>query len=293
MNHIQEKRWIVDAVLFLGFIICFFLDLTGVVMHQWIGVAAGILAGYHLVTHWGWVKAVTTRFFGKTSDQAREFYLIDTLLSAGFLGMLGTGLVISTWLNLDLASYMTWRFAHVLVSIGTLLVLTLKIGLHMRWIVSVGQRLLSPRPAVAPARTPGQPVMSRRAFLSSMGVVGLASLFAFGKSIQSLASSAPTSETQAPVAAAAVTEASATSASSSGARSASLAPTTTAATAAAPVTAGVVATATTAAAVKSTTTTTNTTCVLRCNKRCSYPGQCRRYVDTNKNSKCDLGECLS
>jgi hypothetical protein len=33
-------------------------------------------------------------------------------------------------------------------------------------------------------------------------------------------------------------------------------------------------------------------CVVRCNKGCSYPGHCRRYVDTNKNNRCDMGECL-
>ena len=32
---------------------------------------------------------------------------------------------------------------------------------------------------------------------------------------------------------------------------------------------------------------------VRCpkNNHCSYPGQCRRYTDSNNNGKCDLGEC--
>lgn len=33
-------------------------------------------------------------------------------------------------------------------------------------------------------------------------------------------------------------------------------------------------------------------CQVLCGKRCSYPGHCRRYTDTNNNGRCDLGECL-
>src|SRR5512138_913291 len=154
MNPMQERRWVADAGLFLGFFICFFLDLTGVVLHQWLGVAAGLLAGYHLAAHWSWVKAVSARFFGNTSSQAREYYLIDTLLLAGFAGMASTGLVISTWLNLSLANHPAWRFVHMMASIGTLLILTLKIGLHMRWIVSVGQKLVGLKPKTVPAARP-------------------------------------------------------------------------------------------------------------------------------------------
>lgn len=37
----------------------------------------------------------------------------------------------------------------------------------------------------------------------------------------------------------------------------------------------------------------STTCAVACNRRCSYPGQCRRYTDSNGNGRCDLGECGS
>ena len=33
-------------------------------------------------------------------------------------------------------------------------------------------------------------------------------------------------------------------------------------------------------------------CVVLCPNGCSYPGRCRRYVDSNNNQRCDLGECL-
>ena len=44
MNTKQKTRWWVDAVLFAGFIATFFLDLTGVELHQWLGIFGAALA---------------------------------------------------------------------------------------------------------------------------------------------------------------------------------------------------------------------------------------------------------
>jgi hypothetical protein len=46
------------------------------------------------------------------------------------------------------------------------------------------------------------------------------------------------------------------------------------------------------ATARASTSAAPSSCAVRCNKRCSYPGQCRRYVDANKNKRCDLGECM-
>ena len=41
----------------------------------------------------------------------------------------------------------------------------------------------------------------------------------------------------------------------------------------------------------SSTNTSTNTCQVLCNRRCSFPGHCRRYTDANGNNRCDLGEC--
>lgn len=183
MNRTQQNRWLLDAALFAGFLACFFLDWTGVAWHQWIGVLGGVLAAVHLATHWQWVKAVTERLRGSTSTRARLYYAIDALILVGFVFMLFTGLVISTWLNLSLVGYPAWRSVHVISSVATLLLVTIKIGLHARWILAAGRKPL------ANAGLPvGQasPASERRAFLRLMGVVSAASIFALGSSLPSL-----------------------------------------------------------------------------------------------------------
>ena len=252
-----KTNWLVDAGLFGGFLLAQWLDLTGLSVHQWLGLTVGALAGYHLIAHQSWVKAVTGRFFGRTSRQARTFYAVDAGLAVGFAAILVTGLVISTWLDLTLANYAAWRTIHVAASVVTLALVVAKIGLHWRWIVGVARRSILPAPV--PDGRPGamQPVpvaalVNRRDFVRLMAGVGAMAVSAGANALSSAAGDnvEASSTAQTPV-------------------------------------------STQAQAVALTRSTSNTSCTVRCNKGCSYPGRCRRYADTNNNGRCDLGECVT
>jgi len=272
----QKWNWMTDAVLLIGVLAAFFLDLTGLPLHQWLGVALGLLAGYHFLLHRDWVKSVTLRFWGHTSRQARRYYVIDASLMFGFAVILVTGLVISSWLALPLENYAAWRDAHAAASIITLLVVAGKIGLHWRWIVNTAQRLF-PVPVASPTTAlPRQPAlapaqMDRRRFLALMGTIGVAAVIAISHVLDDekgvladesvLAGLIPEETGQ---------QKTASSTQSLGSsQQATPAPSTT-----------------------SSANPSAAACVVRCNKGCSYPGHCRRYVDTNKNNRCDMGECM-
>lgn len=253
----NKWNWIIDAALLVGFLAAFFLDLTGLVVHQWLGVAVGLLAGYHVALHWNWVKSVTRRFAGQTSRQVRSYYVIDASLVFGFALILITGLVISSWLALPLENYAVWSNVHVAASIVTLLAIVVKIGLHWRWIVKTAQRFLVPA-APAVASFPMQPIpasarMDRRSFLALMGIVSIASVIAIKSALNNTSVL-----TEATISGTTLQE--------------------------------------TSQAKQAANTWSNSTssggCVVRCNKKCSYPGHCRRYVDANGNNRCDLGECM-
>lgn len=292
----QKSNWILDALLFVGFLVSFAMDWTGLSLHQWIGVFGGLLAIYHLVLHWDWVTAVTMRFFGKTSAQARTYYLLDASIMLGFYLILVTGVVISTWLNLALTNYAVWVDFHVTTSIVTLLLVVLKIGLHWRWIVRVARQSIfrpapQPTPMLKPAPVPvaASGTMTRRDFLKLMGVVGVASLAAFTFTLnnnQQAQAAAGTSDTDATTSTTTSQEVVQPTASSPTATSESVA----VAEATPSATTETVTVAQSYAAPSTTTVTTS--CVVRCDKQCSSPGRCRRYQDSNGNNLCDLGECM-
>ncbi len=291
----QKSNWILDALLFTGFLVSFALDWTGLPMHQWVGIFGGLLAVYHLVIHWDWVAAVTLRLFGKTSGQARTYYLLDALVLLGFYVILVSGLLISTWLDLTLTNYAMVKDFHVIASIVTLVLVVLKIGLHWRWIVNVArQHVFRPvvKPVPAAVRTPVPGAMTRADFLKLMCIVGAASLvavtFTLNDNVEAQASAASVDTTTSGTSDTTTTSTNTTTTQE-------VVPTATVQpTATETVTVSVpTATATTQSVTQVQTYTSQTTaCIVRCNKHCSYPGHCRKYQDTNGNNLCDLGECM-
>ena len=161
----------------------FFLNLTGIELHQWFGVAICALTLYHLIKHWNWVEAVSKRFFCSTTHRARWYFIVDASLLLGFVGILVTGLVISTWLSLSFENAPAWNNLHEIISIITLLLILVKIAIHWRWIVKtagqINSRPMVPtigRLAVQPAKVSYN--IDRRDFLKLMGIVSTAAAVA-------------------------------------------------------------------------------------------------------------------
>lgn len=258
----SNNRWILDAVLFISFLLLFFLNLTGVALHQWIGAVGGALALYHLLDHWDWIAAVSKRIFGSTTWKARLYYLVDAALLFGFATIVFSGLVISTWFSLPLTNAAAWSSFHETISIITLLLVLFKIAIHWRWIVKTTGRMV-PQPQ-APARL--KPTIQsavtrsgsdRRDFLKVMGIVGAATALA----LLNVVDSTGTPETK-------TTSTQSTIYGSSS-------------------------TNTTAEQSSSVQSNNTSACVGSCPKgrHCSYPGQYRQYTDVNNNGRCDRGEC--
>jgi hypothetical protein len=187
--------------------------------------------------------------------------LIDAALLAGIAVIIFTGLVISTWLNLSLRNFTGWLSVHITASIVTLCVVVLKLALHWRWIVSTTRSVFAEpvQPAMQTVPVPVQPgsrQMSRKEFLRVMGVVGVSSFLALtsaSASLKMLQDSENTASAQEEVS---------------------------------------IASTSVGAASSSSSTTNSAACTVRCNHRCSYPGHCQKYTDSNDNGLCDLGECV-
>jgi hypothetical protein len=285
----SKLNWFLDFLVLAAFLLSFFLDFTGVALHQWLGVGLFLMVLLHLANHFSWVTCVFDNFFGKTSNRARLYALIDSVLFSGFLMIVFTGLVISTWLKLYFTNYEAWVRVHVFASIGTLLVAVIKIGLHWRWIVTQAGKIFKPASVNQGKRLP-EPhprAISRRQFLVTMGMVSLGSAIAIsnvlprirpvksfsGDTNAELVDPESTSvtdyqavQTTQPATSVTVQEQQPT-ATSIPEQTASATP------------------QPTQAAVA---------CSYRCRKgnHCAYPGRCHDYQDANNNGLCDLGECL-
>jgi len=251
--------------LFSGFIVAFFLSFTGVELHQWIGVFGGLLAAYHLLIHWDWVNTVTKRLPARTGTAIWLKFITDGVILAGFILIIFSGLVISTWLNLPVSDHTGWLGIHIITSITTLLALLVKLVLHWRWISRTTKimTLANPPATIAPLKLEPVPVqkrsMDRRDFLNVMGLVGGASLLALLSATRSLASLQEEGNNVASLSGSG--ESSSTVSNSS------------------------------EYANSSSYDSSGGSCNIQCGRRCSFPGHCRRYTDADNDNYCDLGQC--
>lgn len=287
----QKQNGLIDAVLFVVFILSFFLDLTGLALHQWLGLAAGALALYHLARHWRWVIAVGLRLSERLKARAGWYFLIDFGLLFGFASIVISGILISSWLDLAwIDASVVWAY-HVTTALLTLGLLLVKIALHARWILHTAhaQVLAAPRPSGKGIAAGEEYARGRREFLKLMGAVGVVSLLALAKGASSLGQA---QETQATASTGAV-EGTATTAVPTVMDVPAAAPGSTAnATAQSTAVPTPTAAPTATAQANSAGSSASQACTVRCNRGCSFPGHCGRYVDTNNNGKCDRGECL-
>lgn len=288
----QHQNWWIDLFLLAGLLASFYLELTGVVLHQWLGAGLALLLLVHTLVHWSWVKAVARRFFTNPGQRNCWFALMDLLLLGGFAGIMVTGVIISTWLNLPLKNYAAWSSLHTWLSVATLGLTVLKLGFHSRWILSTTRSLFLRAghalndsvlvPAAAPLRT-NEVNVERRRFLVMMGVIGAGSVLAVSnlfparaaQADNDLASLATLDETDLD---------SLWTASQQGS----------------PVSSSTVSDSITledvpeevVIAESDSLSSADAYCTVECRRGCSFPGHCRRYVDQNGNGLCDEGECL-
>ena len=129
-THSQKTNWIIDGVLFVGFLLSFSTGIIGAEVHQWLGIVLWALAICHLKVHWTWVRSVTQRLASDASVRDILCWLVDAGLATGFVLIIASGLLLSIWYG-DL-----WMGFHVTISITTLGLIALKVGLHWRWIIN-------------------------------------------------------------------------------------------------------------------------------------------------------------
>jgi hypothetical protein len=152
-----------DAIIFVAYLVATAPRLSGIAIHEWLGIAFGATIVTHLLLHWQWLVATTRRFFTRAMRPQRLNYVLNALLFIGMTVVIFTGLAISEValpvIGLQVGRDMSMRALHSLSSDFVVFIVGLHVALHWRWIVGVFNRnLIQPvvrrlRPAAqAPAQ---------------------------------------------------------------------------------------------------------------------------------------------
>lgn len=140
------KNFWLDIVLFLAFIIDWNLRLTGLAIHEWLGIALGVLLVYHLLVHWAWIVAVGRRLAGRLPALERLKALLDILLFVNMVILIASGLLISEvalrQLGIHAEAGFVWRRLHTLTADWILWLMGLHLAFNWRWITNALKRYL-------------------------------------------------------------------------------------------------------------------------------------------------------
>lgn len=125
--------------------------LSGVWLHEWIGIALIVMIVAHLVVHWGWVEARVSLL---TNGSERRFgaLLLNTAVFAAMGATIVSGLVVSKVVvpnRLTPQSYLHWHGLHESAATFTAILLGLHLAFNWDRIRGAVRRAFAPRHAEA------------------------------------------------------------------------------------------------------------------------------------------------
>ncbi len=144
------RLFLLEVFLFVAFVVSIDLPLTGLEIHEWLGIALAVALTIHIVQHAGWLASTTRRFVTTASFHNRVNYILGVALFVGFASITVSGLVIShfalPFFGIDPPGGWFWHWLHVWSAEWMIWVIAVHLGFNWQWIASATKRLFRPKP---------------------------------------------------------------------------------------------------------------------------------------------------
>jgi len=121
---------------------------TGLVLHEWLGLAMVGMVFAHLLLAWSWIASQSRRLFGVQSARSRINYLINLSLFASVTAAIFSGILISqkavpTLTGTKAAPDMDWRwdYLHQDFSIALLILSGFHLAINWDWLLAAVQKI--------------------------------------------------------------------------------------------------------------------------------------------------------
>lgn len=148
----------IDATIFAAFLISTAPRLSGLAIHEWLGLAFGAAIITHLLLHWQWIVGITKKLLGRVQAAARLNYLLNLLLFIDVTLIVFTGIMISkvalATLGLQVAESGLWKGLHHTTSDLGVALVAAHLALHGSWIVKTFKKYITAPIAARMGRKP-------------------------------------------------------------------------------------------------------------------------------------------
>jgi hypothetical protein len=123
---------------------------TGLVLHEWLGLAMVAMVLTHLVFAWSWIASQTRRLFTLQSIRARINYLLNLSLFGTATAVIFSGILISqkaipmlTGAPASPEMDRQWDSLHVQFSGYVLMLAGFHLAINWEWVLAAGQKIFS------------------------------------------------------------------------------------------------------------------------------------------------------
>jgi hypothetical protein len=138
-----------DALLLVAYTLAYSLGFTGLAVHEWLGIALGVVLLVHLTLHWDWVIRTTQKLL-RRNGRERFIWLVNLLLLVCMTLCIASGILISEValpaLGITVPASSFWRQVHDTTATLTLILVPIHAALRWRWIVGMVRRFAAWRP---------------------------------------------------------------------------------------------------------------------------------------------------
>jgi hypothetical protein len=121
---------------------------TGLVLHEWLGLAMVGMAFAHLLFSWSWIASLSRRLFAVQSARARINYLLNLSLFAAVTAVIFSGILISqkaipALIGTKAAPDMDWRWdsLHRQFSQAVVILAGFHLAINWDWVLAAGEKL--------------------------------------------------------------------------------------------------------------------------------------------------------
>jgi hypothetical protein len=130
--------------------------ISGIPIHQWIGIAMVVPLATHTILNWNWVMTAVGRFMGKIRPAMRSNLIIDAglFLSMMTAGVSGVLLVPGLAATVGVPVSLLWHAVHLAAANLAIGFFLAHLFMHARWMLDVVRRMFQPPKAPATARAP-------------------------------------------------------------------------------------------------------------------------------------------
>lgn len=136
----RKKLFAVDAVALAAYLVVATPALTGVAVHEWLGIGVFVVFFVHAVQHAGWVADTVRTALGSPAPARVANLVLDALILAAFMvvtvsGVLISGAVLPAF-GLYAGGYYFWDPLHAIAAKALLALLLVHVVVHWRWVAS-------------------------------------------------------------------------------------------------------------------------------------------------------------